>query len=198
MSANDSLPYYTIIHELFRSAVANSVPVIGHCLGAQLLSAALGGTVGRSPQREVGWGRQMVETTAGTGGAVVAKDWFRGRHSIDVFHWHSENMTVPPGGFLVARGPHCPNQAFQVGDGFVLGMQFHCEIDRAKALHYYKEDFDSILSAADAEAEGDNTSCRNTREMLEASLATDDTPQLAESRRLAADIYDTWCSGLTL
>jgi GMP synthase-like glutamine amidotransferase len=193
MSANDPLPYYATVHELFRSAVANGVPVIGHCLGAQLLSAALGGTVGASPEREIGWVRQCV---CAPEPPLQAKDWFRGRKSLEVFHWHSESMSVPPGAFLVAKGLHCPNQAFQVGDGYVIGMQFHCEIDRSKALYYYREDRSTILSEVEAAAKGDNTACRMTREALEASLAADDTLQLVESRRLATDIYDTWCEGL--
>ena len=194
MSANDALPYYEKVFSLLSSAVAQRVPVIGHCLGAQLLSKALGGSVTASRERELGWVRQEVLPIAEAD--PRAKDWFRGRRSITVFHWHSESFSIPEGAFLVAAGEHCTNQAFQVGDAFVIGMQFHCEIDRPKALHYFHEDLSTVLSAADAAATGDKVACRMTREALEASLAADDSSELVESRRLATDIYDTWCGGI--
>ena len=100
--------------------VAADVPVLGHCLGGQLLSKALGGTVGRNPVKEIGWGEVSVADNA------VARDWFGGVASFDVFHWHGETFSIPPGGTRVLSSEHCANQAF--ASGRHLGLQCHVEM----------------------------------------------------------------------
>ena len=57
MSVNDPLPWIPPVLELIRSAVRDDIPVIGHCLGGQLLSKALGGVMSRNPVKEIGWGQ---------------------------------------------------------------------------------------------------------------------------------------------
>ena len=70
MSVNDELPWIPPVLELIRQAVARDVPVLGHCLGGQLMSKALGGTVSRAPVKEIGWGEVHVAHDA------VAQAWF--------------------------------------------------------------------------------------------------------------------------
>ena len=122
MSVNDDLGWIAPVLGLIRDAVARGVPVIGHCLGGQLLSKALGGVVTRSPVKEIGWHRvEVVDSDE-------ARQWFGGDvRAFTAFQWHGETFTIPPGGHLILRGEHCANQAYVVGERH-LGMQCHVEM----------------------------------------------------------------------
>jgi GMP synthase-like glutamine amidotransferase len=122
MSANDDLPWVAPVLSLIRDAVDRGVPVIGHCLGGQLLAKALGGTVTRNPVKEIGWNRVEVEDCA------LAREWLGSDvHAFTTFQWHGETFAIPPGGQRILRGEHCANQAYVVG-GLHLGMQCHVEM----------------------------------------------------------------------
>jgi GMP synthase-like glutamine amidotransferase len=122
MSANDELPWTQPVMALMRDAVKRGVPVIGHCLGGQILSRALGGEVSRNPVKEIGWNPVKVEDSA------TARDWFGADlDEFTTFQWHGETFTIPPGGERILTGIHCPNQAYVV-DGRHLGMQCHVEM----------------------------------------------------------------------
>lgn len=122
MSANDELPWTQPVLALMRDAVDRAVPVIGHCLGAQMLSRALGGEVKRNPVKEIGWNRVQVEDSP------TAREWFGADlREFDTFQWHEDTFSIPPGGERILTGPHCPNQAYVVGDRH-LGMQCHIEM----------------------------------------------------------------------
>jgi GMP synthase-like glutamine amidotransferase len=122
MSANDDLPWTQPVLALIRDAVRLDVPVIGHCLGGQLLSKALGGTVTTNPVKEIGWNRVEVEDSP------EARDWFGPElRDFVTFQWHGETFSIPPGGTRILRSKHCANQAFVVG-GRHLGMQSHVEM----------------------------------------------------------------------
>lgn len=121
MSVNDDLPWITPALRLIGAAVDAGVPVLGHCLGGQLIARALGGRVTRNPVREIGWGRVDVLQND------VATEWFgRGLRYFNSFHWHGEAFTVPPGATRIAASPYCENQAFAMGPH--LGMQCHVEM----------------------------------------------------------------------
>jgi GMP synthase-like glutamine amidotransferase len=121
MSVNDDLPWIGPMLALVRAAAAVDVPVIGHCLGGQLMSKALGGAVARNPVKEIGWGRvDLIEV-------AEAGRWFGdGLKWFDSFHWHGETFSVPPGAVRLAASAHCANQAFALGPH--LGMQCHVEM----------------------------------------------------------------------
>lgn len=122
MSANDELPWTQPVLALMREAVDKRVPVIGHCLGGQMLARALGGTVTPSPVKEIGWVAVTVEPS------LAADEWFgAGFRGFDTFEWHEDAFTIPPGGTRILTGKHCPNQAYVV-DGRHLGMQCHVEV----------------------------------------------------------------------
>ena len=122
MSANDAYPWTQPVLDLMRHAVDAKVPVIGHCLGGQMLSRALGGTVTRAPIKEIGW--VQVETE----GNGAAEEWFGpDRRRFFTFEWHEDTFTIPPGGTRVLTGRHCANQAYVVDDRH-LGMQCHDEV----------------------------------------------------------------------
>jgi len=121
MSVNDDLPWIPPVLELIRSAVARDMPVLGHCLGGQLMSKALGGTVSRAPAKEIGWGEVQVQ------GEANASDWFGpGLTGFVTFHWHGETFTLPRGATRVLSSPWCENQGFALGPH--LGLQCHIEM----------------------------------------------------------------------
>ena len=98
MSVNDEsrLPWLRAEKQFLRDAVARGVPVIGVCLGAQLIASALGARVRPNRCREIGW--FDIEAVAGGGG-----DQFAFPDRVKVFHWHGETFDLPPGAIHLAR-----------------------------------------------------------------------------------------------
>lgn len=128
MSANDELPSLRQAEALIREAVSLGVPVIGHCLGGQLMARALGGAVGASPAPEIGW--QAIHST----GQAASRSWFGDEALPPVFQWHYEAFSLPAGSQALAASPACPHQAFSVGPH--LAMQFHVEQDARKLARW--------------------------------------------------------------
>ena len=121
MSVNDELEWIPGVLGLIRAAVAKDVPVLGHCLGGQLISKALGGTVSRTTVKEIGWGQVNVAADA------VAQAWFGpGCDAFVTFQWHGETFSVPRGATPVLSSPWCQNQGFALGPH--LGLQCHIEM----------------------------------------------------------------------
>jgi GMP synthase-like glutamine amidotransferase len=120
MSVNDPLPWIPRVLKLIRAALEADVPVLGHCLGGQLMSKALGGAVSFSPQKEIGWGRVDIADDE------QARAWFGDTRGFLSFHWHGETFSIPPGATRLASSPHCDNQAFALGRH--LALQCHVEM----------------------------------------------------------------------
>lgn len=121
MSVNDPLPWIEQELALIRRAQAAGLPVLGHCLGGQLISRALGGTVTRNPVKEIGW--LPVRACRNN----TAAHWLRGLpEEITVFHWHGETFSIPAGAEPVLSSEHCANQAFVIGN--TLALQCHVEM----------------------------------------------------------------------
>ncbi|HXN37331.1 MAG TPA: type 1 glutamine amidotransferase [Solirubrobacteraceae bacterium] len=117
-------PHLTAELDLLTTAVAADVPVLGVCLGAQLLAHALGAEVLPAPTTEVGLG-SVTLTPAGERDVVLGGS---GRQ-LPVLHWHGDTFTLPTGAELLASSDQCVNQAFRVGRAY--GLQFHVELDLA-------------------------------------------------------------------
>jgi len=121
MSVNDEaeLPWLREEKRFIREAVQSGMPVLGVCLGAQLIASALGARVYRNHQKEIGW--FPIESVSTDG------DRFRFPEKLQAFHWHGETFDLPTGAVQLARSTACENQAFQVGRR-TLALQFHLEV----------------------------------------------------------------------
>lgn len=119
---DDAYPFLAEETALLRSRLARGEPVLGVCLGAQLIAAAAGGQVGPATEPEIGWG--PVELTAAGAGSPLAA------LTAPVLHWHGDTFTLPPGAVRLASTARCRNQAFAIGR-HVLGLQFHAEVTEA-------------------------------------------------------------------
>ncbi len=124
MSVNDDLPFLRESEALIRAAIRDDLPVLGHCLGGQLMSAALGGKVTRAAQPEIGWIDISTQPDCNAAG------WF-GCDAFSIFQWHADTFSVPAGARHLAASAACENQAFACGE-LHLAMQFHCEITIGK------------------------------------------------------------------
>ncbi len=178
MSANDPLPSLRHAERLILQAMATGKPVIGHCLGGQLMARALGMTIGDSPAPEVGW---QPMTVADTPGAVA---WFGAAVPQVVYQWHYEAFELPPAAERLAGSVACPNQAFAIGPH--LGMQFHIEIDDEKLARWAKEQGARFLDALAA-----HPTVQDGPTML-----ADAARHMAAHQALADRIYARWLSGV--
>jgi GMP synthase-like glutamine amidotransferase len=128
MSVNDENEFPWLIREkkFIREFIQSGRPVLGVCLGAQLIASAMGSRVFRNREKEIGWFqvrgiRQPLNSAFSFPGSVA------------VFHWHGETFDLPAGAVLLASSGVCVNQAFQIGRS-VIGLQFHLETTPQSAL----------------------------------------------------------------
>lgn len=122
MSVNDDIAWIPDILNLIRDAISNDVPVIGHCLGGQLISKALGGTVVDNTVKEIGWNPVYVEDTE------TAKNWLgEDLKNFTTFQWHQQTFSIPDNAERILYGDTCANQAFVVNNKH-LAMQCHVEM----------------------------------------------------------------------
>jgi GMP synthase-like glutamine amidotransferase len=131
----DRLPWLTGEVELLRDALEARMPVLGICLGAQLLAAAAGGEVHRVEAPEIGW-LEVERLPAGAADPVLGALPAR----FTAFQWHSFACRMPTGAVELARSPVCP-QAFVLGD-YAWAVQFHPEVT-PDILEEWIEDYDS-------------------------------------------------------
>jgi GMP synthase-like glutamine amidotransferase len=177
MSVNDDLPWIAPALELARDAVRKDVPLLGHCLGGQLMAKALGGVVRPNAVKEIGWGEVRVADNE------VAREWTGEVHSFESFHWHGETFSIPPGGTRVMESAHCANQAFAIGKH--LGMQCHVEMTRELIESWLASGAQEIAESRASPAVQDAAEIR--RDMDE---------RLARLNEVANRIYDRWIEGL--
>ena len=102
-------------------------PVLGICLGAQLIAEVLGGTVEPGKQKEIGWFPITLSPEF-----AASNLGHRFPESINVFHWHGETFTIPDGAQRIASSEACENQGFVYNDR-VVGLQFHLETTHISA-----------------------------------------------------------------
>ena len=176
MGANDPLPWLREELRLIGRAVEEGVPVLGHCLGGQLLAKALGGVVSRMPQPEIGWHHIRATTPE------MAQEWLGGTVNCRVLQWHEDRFTVPPGADLLAEGSFGP-QMFAHGPH--LGMQFHIEVTQDLVTSWLHGTVDSRAALAGVDSV-------QSADVMTADLAG----TVADSQRVARAIYTRWTRSL--
>jgi GMP synthase-like glutamine amidotransferase len=118
----DQYPWLRRETEVIREAALGGKPILGVCLGGQLLAKALGAVVTKNPEPEVGL-LDVDLTEDGVSDPLFA-DWPR---RASVVQWHSDTFALPQGAIHLASSPTCRNQAFRYGDR-AYGLQFHPEV----------------------------------------------------------------------
>lgn len=177
MSVNDDLPWIASELALIRAAVAQQLPVIGHCLGGQLLAKAMGGTVSANPVKEIGWGEVCVTDTH------AAAEWVGDAQSLWVFHWHGETFSIPPGGTRILDSAYCSNQAFLLDDRH-LGLQCHVEMTPSMVRAWCASGADEIA--------GSSSPAVQSAELMQADMEV----QTQRLHGIADKIYSRWIQGL--
>ena len=177
MSVNYDLPWIKPMLELVREAVRKDVPALGHCLGGQLMSKALGGEVSSARVKEIGWGEVTVADN------YVAREWFAPVAAFESFHWHGETFSIPPGATRVLGNAHCVNQAFATGRH--LALQCHIEMTEDLICDWCRGGADEIRASA---ASPGVQAPAKIEKNLEARVAA--------LHKIADRIYDRWAEGL--
>lgn len=181
MSANDDIAYLRQTEALIRDAVADDKPVIGHCLGGQLMARAFGARVERAEYPEIGWLPMQARPES------RAHEWFGSDH-FPIYHWHHESFTIPLGAEHLASSRWCEAQAYSLGERH-LGMQFHCEITPEVIDHWLAEPACQQDLAAHSPV---HASVQD-----ETSMRADTLRHINSSYRTATAIYRRWASHLT-
>ena len=140
------LPHLRDEIRLLRRCVESGAPVLGICLGSQLLAAALGGSVERAPAKEIGFYRVRL-----TGAARDDALFSAAPADFVAFHWHGDAFTLPAGAVALGGSTMTPLQAFRFGAS-AWGVQFHLETDQ-DVLQAMVDGGASELAEAGVEAE---------------------------------------------
>ena len=176
MSVNDPLPWIEQELSLIRKAVVNQIPTLGHCLGGQLISKALGGTVTRNTVKEIGW--HEVESIRN--GAAAA--WLKNiPDRFTAFHWHGETFSLPDGATPLLTNRHCANQAFVLGS--TLALQCHIEMT-ADMVREWVDLYQDELQSSSASVQAPNAITENAAE------------KCRDMQQWADVLYTRWLQGL--
>ena len=177
MSVNDALDWVEQEVRLIRLAHAMGMPVLGHCLGGQLIAKALGGLITKNPVQEIGWlPVTQINSTA-------TADWLGDLPpTFDVFHWHGETFAPLPAGVdWILSSRACAHQAFAVGN--TLAMQCHIEMTAALVHAWTANDPPDIATPSAT--------------IQSAAVMTADLAMRIESLHRVADrIYGRWLQPL--
>jgi GMP synthase (glutamine-hydrolysing) len=168
MSANDDLPYIRQELDLIGEAVSAGKPILGICLGSQLIAKALGARVYPNAVKEIGWYPVCWN-------AAAARDPVFGGLTLPetVFHWHGETFDLPSGAELLAYSGACRHQAYRVGEN-IYGLQFHLEVTPEMIADWCMQD----------------ATCGDMREI---AAPIDPYANAGRMKELAAMVFGRWC-----
>lgn len=179
MSVNDDLPWIPPLLALIRQAIASDIPVIGHCLGGQLMAKALGGTVGLNPVKEIGWGDVRITNPD------AARPWMGdATQPMLGFHWHGETFSLPAGAARILESAWCANQAF-VLNGRHIGMQCHVEMTPELVANWCSNGAEEIAASPSPAVQSPD------------AILTDLPARTSRLHQLADKIYSRWIQGLS-
>ena len=119
-SANEDLPYLQAEQKLIKKTVDDNIPVLGICLGSQLIAKTFGGKVYHGPKKEIGFYHDLKIDTD-------SKLFSGFTNPFTVFHWHGDTFDLPEGAIRLAHSENYQNQAFQINSA--VGLQFHLEVN---------------------------------------------------------------------
>jgi len=177
MSVNDNLPWMLDAEPLIREAFEKSIPLLGHCLGGQLMSKALGGEVTRIPDKEIGWGAVSVSDND------IARSWLGVMQEFPAFHWHGEFFTLPQGATRILYNQYCVNQAWAIGKH--LALQCHVEMTSEMITTWCEE------GAGEIERNLDSPAVNNAFDIQQQTAES-----LYKMNLVARRLYSTWVAGL--
>ena len=172
MSVNDDLPWIGQELALIRAAQSAGLPVLGHCLGGQLISKALGGVITANPVKEIGW------FPVHKSGNATAARWLAGLpDEMILFHWHGETFSIPAGAELILENDTCAHQGFVLGN--TLALQCHVEMQAPMISEWATLYHDEI--------EHPSATIQSAGEMT-----TDLDKRITAAQQVADVLYDRW------
>lgn len=175
MSANDDLPWVHQEQALIRRAAEAGIPLLGHCLGGQLMSRALGAAVTGNPVTEIGW--LPVRRTDGG-----RSEWLGDLPArFDAFHWHGETFAIPAGAMRLLESDQCANQAWALGDH--LALQCHVEMLPAMVREWSEDYADQVAAGGPAVQSA-------------AAMLADVEARTGALRAVADQLYGRWLQGV--
>lgn len=177
MSVNDDLPWISPLLDLIREAVALDVPVLGHCLGGQLISKALGAKVTKNAVKEIGWGEVFVSKNE------TARYWFGDLESFNGFHWHGETFSLPAHAHHLLASKFCENQGYAIGKH--LALQCHIEMTAEMVTRWCDAGANELIGASESPA------------VQQAELIQETLPlHCFFLNKVASQVYQQWIKGL--
>lgn len=176
MSVNDDLAWIEPELALIRAAAAAGLPVLGHCLGGQLMAKALGAKVSKQPQSEIGWHEvwRSADVSAAWAESLPAR--------FLAYHWHGETFDLPPGSELLLSSEGCQNQAFALGR--MLALQCHVEMTGAMIREWVERYGASLTASRDPWVQGGEAMLENIDARVDALQA------------VAGELYARWIGWL--
>ena len=140
VSQQELYPFIAEELKLIEQAAGENIPVLGVCLGAQLVAEATGGRAYAGDEIEIGW--YDVNLT----GAGRKDKLFEGfPEKLTAFQWHGQTFSPPLEGVLLAGSDSYPNQAFRAGSAW--GVQFHLEVTAAHVKEWVRRSRDEVIQA---------------------------------------------------
>lgn len=176
MSVNDPLPWIADELSLVRKALDADLPVLGHCLGGQLMAKALGASITANKVREFGWHRVRCDRQPAN------KRWLNGLpDEFEAFHWHGETFELPGGASRLFYNRWCEQQGFAYGKS--LGLQCHIEMTGPLIRDWIDRSPPGELDGGESTPTG--------------ATILEQTPEKLPEMQLAADeLYSRWLEGI--
>ena len=178
MSVNDDLPWIPESLTLIRAALAAHLPIMGVCLGGQLIAKAMGAVISQSPQPEFGW---LPVQTVKTAETAEIRGWLEKIPAkFDAFHWHGETFSLPAGAIPLLTSEACASQCFVTDNS--IAMQCHIEMNEALVRDWAENNTDLPPPSATIQ----------TREAMVADL----DQKLASLQIVADKLFNHWATAL--